>query len=58
MKWGDSFKVETPTFDPESGIKLEFRGLVTDCLEPFNMFYLIKYPGILLGKIRVPVETV
>ncbi len=57
MKWGDRFEVETPTFDPASDIHLEFRGLQTDCREPFNLFYLIKSPGILLGKVKIPREV-
>lgn len=56
MKWGDNYKVDTPTFDPESGIKFEFRGTATDCIEPYHLFYLIREPGIIVGKIRIPVE--
>ena len=58
MKWGDNYKVETPTFDPDSGMKLEFRGTKTDCIKPYHLFYLIKYPGLLLGKIHIPVEDI
>ena len=57
MKWGDNYKVETGVFEVDPDMSLEFRGTIRDCIEPYNIFYLIRNPGIIVGKIKIPLET-
>ena len=52
MKWGESLTVDTPTFDEDSDMRLEFRGWYKGGVA---QFYLIQDPGVILGKINVPV---
>jgi hypothetical protein len=56
MKWGDRFEVETGTFEKNSDMELQFRGTQRDCITPHHLFYLIREPGLILGKIRIPVD--
>jgi len=52
MKWGEKFKVETPTFEPNSDLTLDYHGYHDGAA----LFYLIKFPGILMGKIKIPMK--
>jgi hypothetical protein len=56
MKWGDNFKVETGVFEVDPDMRLEFRGDMLDCKEPHKIFYLIRNPGMIVGKIKIPLE--